>query len=99
MLENVRNNNTIVVIISYKFRWHRCYKCTVKENNIMWNKPNFETNTYELGNFNELTEAQMLAADGEAGAGCVGTCVGIGYVCWKRVALRVSVLASSLELG
>ncbi len=25
----------------------------------MWNKPNFETNTYELGNFNELTEAQM----------------------------------------
>lgn len=50
----------------------------------MWNKPNFETNTYELGNFNELTEAQMLAADGEAGAGCVGTCVGIGYVCWEK---------------
>lgn len=34
--------------------------------------------------FNELTEAQMLAADGEAGAGCVGTCVGIGYVCWEK---------------
>ena len=50
----------------------------------MWNKPNFETNTYELGNFNELTEAQMLAADGEAGAGCVGVCAAIGYVCWEK---------------
>lgn len=26
----------------------------------------------------------MLVADGEAGAGCVGTCVGIGYVCWEK---------------
>ena len=84
MLYNIyRNNNTIIVIISHKFRWHRCYKCTVKGNDIMWNKPNFEANTYELGNFNELTEAQMLSADGAIGGG-LGTCIQIGYACWEK---------------